>query len=94
VNRAQVIYQMRRQGGGSVWVHRPRGGWRVITFASGRTQLAKLAALSRVLGRLGAATTVPLRGCLLVAQTSPGPDSTVPALLPRPGPAPACPQAP
>jgi hypothetical protein len=76
-------------------VRRPRGGWRAITFTSGRTQLAKLVALSRVLGRLGAATTVPLRtGCLLVAQTTPGPEADCPATLPRPGPVPARPQAP
>jgi hypothetical protein len=94
VTRAQVVYQFRRAGGGTVWVRRPRGGWRAITFMSARTQLAKLMALWRALGRIGAATTVPLRGCLLVAQTSPGPDSTVPALLPRPGPLPATPQGP
>ncbi len=97
MRRPEVVWQTRRAGGGTVWVRRPRGGWRAITFASAPTAAGKLLGLCGVLNRLGAATTVPLRtGCVLAAQAVPGPDTTVPALLPRPGPArtPLAPNAP
>ncbi len=87
MTRAQIIYQFRRSGGGTVWIRRPRGGWRTITFDSGPTALAKIIGLASVLGRLSAATTVPLPGCLLTAQQIPGSEANYPAALPRPGPA-------
>lgn len=57
MDRAEVVWQFRRAGGGTVWVHRPRGSWRAIRFQSGPLQLAKLLGLAAVLDRLGAATT-------------------------------------
>jgi hypothetical protein len=95
VTRQPVVWQTRKAGGGTVWVHRRRGGWRPYRFVSGPSRLAKLAALSEVLGRFGAAMTPAApSGCLQVAQTAPGPAAEVPALLPRPGPSPLAPNAP
>lgn len=97
MNRAQVVYQTRKAGGGTVWVHRPRGTWRAIQFGSGPTTCSKLLGLTRVLDRLGAATTTVLPAAVVLApQSFPGPETDIPATMPRPGPAvqPACPQAP
>ena len=92
MHRREVVYQTRRAGGGTVWVHRPRGGWRAITFTSGPGQLAKLFGLCGVLDRLGSATTQVVGGVLAVAQVTSGPAVPV-ALVPRAGPA-ACPITP
>jgi hypothetical protein len=83
--RAEVVYQSRRTGGGVVWVHRARGGWRTITFDSGPGQLSKLLGLASVLDRIGGATTTVVRGVLLVAQTVPSTEVGTP-LVPRAGP--------
>jgi hypothetical protein len=72
VSRAQVVYQTRGAGGGSLWVRKPHGGWRTIRFESGPTAAAKLLGLARALGQLGAAVTVPPSGgCLAVPRAVP-----------------------
>lgn len=94
MNRAGVVHQCYRHGGGRVWVRKPHGGWRVIRFESGRTQLAKLLGLAGVLDRIGSATTTVVGGVLAVAQATPGPEVGS-QVVPRAGPCqPICAQAP
>jgi hypothetical protein len=91
---AHVVHQCHRHGGGRVWVRKPHGGWRSITFESGRGQLAKLLGLCGVLDRIGSATAAVVRGRLLVAQVAPGPEVGS-QVVPRAGPCqPICAQAP
>jgi hypothetical protein len=85
MDRAEVVYQTRKTGGGTVWVRRRRGGWRAITFDSAPTTLGKLLGLSGVLLRIGSATTTVVAGMLQVAQAVPSPEHSLP-MLPRPGP--------
>jgi len=84
--RPDVVWQTRRRGGGVVVVRKRHGGGRTIRFDSGPTRLAKLLGLASVLGRLGAATTVPLAGDCLTAQVTATVDDATP-LVPRAGPA-------
>jgi hypothetical protein len=94
MNRAEVVYRFRRAGGGTVWVHRRRGGWRSIRFDSAPTALGKLLGLASVLDRIGSATTTVVAGVLRVAQAVPAVKPGTP-LVPRAGPCqPICPQAP
>lgn len=82
----EIAWQTYRGGGGRVLVRRPRGRWRVITFASGRTQMGKLLGLASVVDRVGGSTTVPLGPAApACGQWAPPAVEAVP-LLPRPGP--------
>jgi len=74
--RTQIVYTYRPDGSGTLWVHRPRGTWRRITFRC----------LIDVIGWLSAATCTPLPGRLLTAQVTPTVDDATP-LVPRAGPA-------
>jgi hypothetical protein len=85
MNRAAIIHQCHRRGGGRVWVHKRHGGWRTITFNSGPTQLAKLLGLASVLNRVGSATTTVVQGQLQTSQAIPAPAAGTPA-VPRDGP--------
>jgi len=84
MNRAEVVYQTRRAGGGTVWVRKRRGGWRSITFESGPLAVSKLLGLASVLSRIGGATTTVVGG-VLVAQFVPATAAATP-LVPRAGP--------
>lgn len=85
MTRPEIVYQLRKAGGGTIWVHRRRGGRRAITFDSGCMQLAKLLGLAGVLGRIGSATTTVVGGQLVAAQLVPCTEGGTPA-APRDGP--------
>jgi hypothetical protein len=85
MNRAQVIHQCYRLGGGRIHVHKRHGGWRTITFDSGPGQLEKLLGLASVLARIGGATTAVVRDCRLVVGLVAAAVAPTP-MVPRAGP--------